>query len=135
MRHGLTLTTLPPGVNKDGAVVVIQPSTGNIPGHGVRTRPPTPTPSSAASYHADQLAYYSYAAVQKDHEGFFPLRPIATRETFAPGSTMKVVTSTATYNLKPSLAGFDFPVQTCVMFSGGLEDTPCATSRVPVGAP
>ena len=61
------------------------------------------------------MAYYSY--IQKDHEGFFPLRPIATRETFPPGSTMKVVTSTAVYNLKPALAGFDYPVQPCQSFS------------------
>ena len=30
---------------------------------------------------------------------------------------MKVVTSTAAYNLKPSLAGFDYPVQQCQTFS------------------
>ena len=50
------------------------------------------------------------SATPEDCEGFFPFRPIATGETFAPGSTMKVVTSTAAYNLKPSLAGFNYPV-------------------------
>ena len=30
---------------------------------------------------------------------------------------MKVVTSTAAYNLKPSLAGFNYPVQQCQKFS------------------
>ncbi len=30
---------------------------------------------------------------------------------------MKVVTSTAAYNLKPSLAGFDYPVQQCQTFA------------------
>jgi peptidoglycan glycosyltransferase len=109
------LTTLPPGANKDGAVVVLQPQTGNVL---AMVSNPTYDPNAlvSTSYHADQLAYYSYA-VQKDHEGFFPLRPIATRETFPPGSTMKVVTSTAAYNLKPALAGFDFPVAKCVTFS------------------
>ena len=63
---------------------------------------------------AEQLAHYSY--VQKDHEGYYPLRPIATGEVFFPGSTMKVVTSTAAYNLKPSLAGFNYPVQQCQTF-------------------
>jgi penicillin-binding protein A len=108
------LTTLPPGVNKDGAVVVIQPSTGNIL---AMVSNPTFDPNglTSPSLRAEQLAYFSY--VQKDHEGFFPLRPIATRETFPPGSTMKVVTSTAAYNLKPALAGFDYPVQRCQTFS------------------
>ena len=108
------LTTLPPGANKDGAVVVLQPSTGNVL---AMVSNPTfdPNPLVSPSLHAEQLAYFSYT--QKDTEGFFPLRPIANRETFPPGSTMKVVTSTAAYNLKPSLAGFNFPVAQCVKFS------------------
>ena len=69
----------------------------------------------STSLHAEQLAYFSY--MQKDHEGFYPLRPLANRETFPPGSTMKVVTSTAAYNLKPALAGFNFPVAQCIKFS------------------
>ena len=108
------LTTLPPGTNKDGAVVVLQPSTGNVL---AMVSNPTfdPNPLASTSLAAEQLAYLSYT--QKDHEGFFPLRPIANRETFPPGSTMKVVTSTAAYNLKPSLAGFNYPVQQCQKFS------------------
>jgi len=108
------LTTLPPGANKDGAVVVLQPSTGNVL---AMVSNPTFDPNTlvSPSLQAEQLAYLSYT--QKDHEGFFPLRPIATRETFPPGSTMKVVTSTAAYNLKPSLAGFNYPVQACQKFS------------------
>src|ERR1700733_13307495 len=102
------LTTLPPGANKDGAVGGIQPSAGDIL---AMVSNPTfdPNPLASTSLQAEQLAYYSY--IQQDHEGFYPLRPIATRETFPPGSTMKVVTSTAAYNLKPALAGFDYPVQ------------------------
>jgi peptidoglycan glycosyltransferase len=108
------LTTLPAGANKDGAVVVMQPSTGNIL---AMVSNPTfdPNPLASTSLQSEQLAYFSY--IQKDHEGFFPLRPIATRETFPPGSTMKVVTSTAAYNLKPALAGFNYPVQACQTFS------------------
>jgi penicillin-binding protein A len=108
------LTTLPPGDNKDGAVVVLQPSTGNVL---AMVSNPTFDPNTLAStsLQAEQLAYLSYT--QKDHEGFFPLRPIANRETFPPGSTMKVVTSTAAYNLKPSLAAFNYPVMQCQKFS------------------
>ena len=127
------LTTLPPGPNKDGAVVVLQPSTGNVL---AMVSNPTFDPNglTGTSLQAEQLAYFSYT--QKDHEGFFPLRPIATRETFPPGSTMKVVTSTAAYNLKPALAGFNYPRQPCQSFSDSnkllcndgttpINSTPC----------
>jgi peptidoglycan glycosyltransferase len=108
------LTTLPPGANKDGAVVVLDPKTGAVL---AMVSNPTYDPNTLVStdVHAENLAYYSY--IQRDHEGYFPLRPIATGETFFPGSTMKVVTSTAAYNLKPQLAGFDYPVQQCQGFS------------------
>ena len=107
------LTTLPPGENNDGAVVVLDPKTGAVL---AMVSNPTYDPNTLASpsLSAEQLSHYSY--VQKDHEGYYPLRPIATGEVFFPGSTMKVVTSTAAYNLKPSLAGFNYPVQQCQSF-------------------
>ena len=63
------LTTLPPGANKDGAVVVLQPSTGNIL---AMVSNPTfdPNPLVSTSLQAEQLAYLSYT--HKDHEGFHP---------------------------------------------------------------
>ena len=105
--------TSTPG-NNDGAVVVLDPKTGAVL---AMVSNPTFDPNAlvSPSLHAENLAYYSYT--QKDHEGYYPLRPIATGEVFFPGSTMKVVTSTAAYNLKPSLAGFDYPVQQCQTFS------------------
>jgi penicillin-binding protein A len=100
--------------NNDGAVVVLDPKTGAVL---AMVSNPTFDPNAMVntSLSSEQLAYFSY--IQKDHEGYFPLRPIATEEYFFPGSTMKVVTSTAAYNLKPSLAGFDYPVQACQTFS------------------
>jgi peptidoglycan glycosyltransferase len=105
--------TSTPGHN-DGAVVVIQPKTGNIL---AMVSNPTFDPNAlvSTSLAANNFAYNAYTT--KDGEGFYPLRPIADSETFFPGSTMKVVTSTAAYNLKPSLAGFDFPTAQCVTFS------------------
>ena len=102
------------GPANDGAVVVIQPKTGNIL---AMVSNPTYDPNAlvSTSLSANNLAYAAYTT--KDHEGFYPLRPLAQSETFFPGSTMKVVTSTAAYNLKPSLAGFDFPVSQCVKFA------------------
>ncbi len=107
------LTTLPPGANKDGAVVVLDPKTGAVL---AMVSNPTYDPNTlvSTSLSEEQLAHFSY--VQKDHEGYYPLRPIATGEVFFPGSTMKVVTSTAAYNLKPALAGFNYPVQACQTF-------------------
>jgi peptidoglycan glycosyltransferase len=100
--------------NNDGAVVVLNPKTGAVL---AMVSSPTYDPNAlvSPSLSADNLAYYSYT--QKDHEGFFPLRSLATSEFFEPGSTMKVVTSTSVYNLKPSLIDFDFPVAPCLKFT------------------
>jgi peptidoglycan glycosyltransferase len=94
--------------------VVLNPKTGAVL---AMVSNPTYDPNTlvSTSLSAEQLAYFSYT--QKDHEGYRPLRPIATGETFFPGSTMKVVTSTAAYNLKPSLAAFDYKVAPCQGFS------------------
>ena len=105
--------TSTPG-NNDGAVVVLDPKTGAVLAM-VSNPDYDPNALVGPSIKGDQLAYSS--DVQKDHEGYYPLRPIATREFFFPGSTMKVVTSTAAYNLKPSLAGFDYPFAKCQKFS------------------
>jgi len=98
---------------KDGAVVVLDPKTGAVL---AMVSNPTYDPNTlvSPSLSNEQLAYFSY--IQKDGEGYYPLRPIATEEFFFPGSTMKVVTSTAAYNLKPSLAGFNYPVAACQTF-------------------
>jgi peptidoglycan glycosyltransferase len=100
--------------NNDGAVVVLNPKTGAVL---AMVSNPSYDPNALVntSLSAEQLAYFSYN--QKDHEGYRPLRPIATGEKFFPGSTMKVVTSTAAYNLKPALAGFNYPVAPCQAFS------------------
>jgi penicillin-binding protein A len=126
------LTTSPPGANKDGAVVVLDPKTGAVL---AMVSNPTYDPNAlvGTSVTAEQLAYFSYT--QRDHEGYIPLRPIATREFFFPGSTMKVVTSTAAYNLKPSLAGFDYPVAQCQTFPDSNkplcdESGPCGGTMV-----
>ena len=123
--------TATPG-NNDGAVVVLDPKTGAVL---AMVSNPTYDPNAlvSTSVHAENLAYFSY--IQKDHEGYFPLRPIATREFFFPGSTMKVVTSTAAYNLKPSLAGFNYPVQQCQTFPDSNkqlcdESGPCGGTMV-----
>jgi penicillin-binding protein A len=100
--QALTATAGP----NNGAVVVLDPKTGAVL---AMVSNPTYDPNTMANPNisTEQLGYFSYN--QKNSEGFFPLRPIATREFFFPGSTMKVVTSTAIYNLKPSLSNFNYP--------------------------
>jgi penicillin-binding protein A len=100
--------------NNDGAVVVLDPSTGAVL---AMVSKPTFDPNGlvSPSLPAEELAHYAYT--QKDPEGFFPLRPLATGESFFPGSTMKVVTSTAVYNLDPSLENFNYPQAPCQKFT------------------
>ncbi|HEX3333351.1 MAG TPA: penicillin-binding transpeptidase domain-containing protein [Acidimicrobiales bacterium] len=108
------LSTMPPGINRDGAIVVLNPKTGAI--LAMYSSPNyDPNLMSSPSLPAEHLAYLGYTT--KDHEGYYPLRPLATGETFFPGSTMKVVTSTTAYNLKPALANFDYPVSSQLNFS------------------
>jgi peptidoglycan glycosyltransferase len=105
-----------PGASKDGAVVVLDPSTG-----AVLAMVSNPIYDNNAMVNpnvdAEKEAYFSY--IVKDHEGFQPLIPFATGQIEAPGSTFKVVTSTAAYNLKPSLDNFNYPFQTCQTFPAG----------------
>ena len=108
------LSTFPPTANKDGAIVVLNPKTGAV--LAMYSSPSyDPNGLVSTSLAADHLAYFSYNS--KDPEGFYPLRPLATGYSFFPGSTMKVVTSTAVYNLKPSLAGFNYPSAPCQKFT------------------
>jgi peptidoglycan glycosyltransferase len=119
-RDDLTLTIVPSlqqaaraalgqivGQNKDAAVFAMDPKTGAVlADYSVPTFDPNAvaTPNVAA----EKLAGYSYFN-QKDVEGFYAGVPLATAETFFPGSTFKVVTTTAVYNLAPQLSNFNFP--------------------------
>ena len=99
------------GVNQDAAIVAITPQTGAIVAdYSTPNFDPAPleAPNTTAGTQEQETAAVSYFKTA-DHEGFFPGLPLATAETFPPGSTFKVVTSSAVYNLDPSLANFNFP--------------------------
>jgi penicillin-binding protein A len=100
-----------PDTHKDGAVTVLRVKTSAV--LGMYSNPTytnnalaTPTPKK------DQAAGQADSR-SPDHEGFFAYPPMATYDTFAPGSTFKVVTSSAVYNLKPELENFTFKVAGC----------------------
>jgi peptidoglycan glycosyltransferase len=99
--------------NKDGAVVVLDPSTGAVLAMASN---PTYDPNQLANPDVTSEEAYHYGASVKDIEGFTGLTPIATEERFFPGSTFKVVTTTAVYNLKPSLINYSFPSAVSISF-------------------
>jgi penicillin-binding protein A len=124
------LTTLPPTANKDGAVVVLDPTTGAVE---AMVSNPTFDPNTLTdpNVSTEEKAHFAYSV--KDSEGFSPIDPIATEERFFPGSTFKVVTSTAAYNLKPALANFSFPVSATLKFKDSNQvmtndDGPCGNT-------
>jgi len=119
-RDSLTLTIVPKlqeaartalsqitGSNKDAAVVAVDPKTGAVlANYSTPTFDPNllATPSVPAEKQAGVSDFD-----QKDTEGFYPGVPLATAALFFPGSTFKVVTTTAVYNLAPQLSNFSFP--------------------------
>ena len=93
----------------DGAAVVLDPRNGNIMAmYSNPTYNPAPFTSSTYSVAA--------AAWKKDNtnnaNGFPPLGLVATQQTFPPGSTFKVVTTSAVVVSKPQLLSKYYPVLT-----------------------
>ena len=115
---------------QDAAVVALDPRSGAI-----RAMYSVPNYDPNAIVQPDvqkaEAAYTSYAT--RDAEGFAPIQPMASYDTIAPGSTFKVVTTTAAYNLDPSLAAsFFFPPAVSIVLPGtkgqmlnNSEPTPC----------
>jgi peptidoglycan glycosyltransferase len=99
------------GDNTDAAVVAIVPKTGAVlVDYSTPNFDPNPleAPNSVNGTREQELAAVADFKT-RDHEGFNSGLPLATGETFFPGSTFKVVTSAAVYNLDPGLTNFSFP--------------------------
>lgn len=95
----------------DGAVVAIDPRTGAI--LAMYSNPTfNPNTITAHGYATELKAWRSYNKPDANH--FTPLAPVATQETFAPGSTSKIITTAGVVAHDPSLLTTYIPVTACI---------------------
>ncbi len=99
-----------PGPNKDGAIVILNPHTGAVL---AMASLPTYDPTALTSPDAKTATAAANLINQPDPEGYRPVLPLATFYPIQPGSTAKVITTAAIYNLDPSLATFNYPISLC----------------------
>lgn len=91
---------------RDGAAVVLDPQNGNI--LAMYSNPTyNPVPLTSSIYTVATAAWTKDNT--KDAEGFPPLGLVATQQTFPPGSTFKVITTSAVVALKPELLLKTYP--------------------------
>jgi len=117
-----------PDANKDGAITVLKVKTASVlamVSNPTYTNNALATPTPKKDQSAGQADTHT-----ADHEGFVPYPPMATYDAFAPGSTFKVVTSSAVYNLKPSLESFTFKVAGCTPKPGQPGAIPQTNKRI-----
>ncbi|MGH9088837.1 MAG: penicillin-binding transpeptidase domain-containing protein [Acidimicrobiales bacterium] len=99
------------GPNQDAAIEVMNPKTGAILAQ--YSNPSFDPNALAQPTVAKEQAAHKADYTTKDAETFVPGEPMATFDRFPPGSTYKVVTTAAVYNLKPTLASFTWGPGKC----------------------
>jgi len=97
---------------RDGSVVVMNPSTGAI--EAMYSNPSyDPTPLASQDTKAEESAWVADTQ-NRDSEGNFPFTSLAYQDFAFPGSTFKVVTTTAAYEKAPQYANASMPYYTCI---------------------
>jgi len=92
---------------RDGAAVVLDPKTGAI--LGMYSNPTyNPAPLTSSTYASEEAAWKK--VTKNNAEGFPPLGNVATQQIFFPGSTFKIITTSAVVTLKPQLLTKSYPV-------------------------
>jgi penicillin-binding protein A len=93
---------------RDGAIVVLNPTTGAILAmYANPSFDPAPLASPSAAAQTQGRFYY----LAKDADGFSAANSLAYGESFPPGSTFKVITTSAAYDYAPQLVNKSYPVQ------------------------
>jgi penicillin-binding protein A len=93
--------------NKDGAVVMLNPSNGAV--LAMYSNPTfNPSPIASQSYNEEVAGWKEYNA--KDANGFINGVPLSYDDGFFPGSTFKIITSAAAFDHDPSITTQSFPM-------------------------
>jgi peptidoglycan glycosyltransferase len=96
---------------RDGAIVVLDPTTGAI--RAMYSNPTfDPNPLAVNNAATEDQAYV--ADNTRNAGGFAPAVSLAYQDIFPPGSTFKIVTTTATYEHAPQLVHASMPFYTCI---------------------
>jgi len=96
---------------RDGAIVGLNPVTGAV--QFMFSNPAyDPNPLVAPEATTERLGWL--AANTPNRAGFVPLNAMTYQRTFPPGSTFKVVTSTAVYNIRTDLASKSYDYATTI---------------------
>jgi len=113
-----------------GAVVALDPRNGAV--LAMFSNPSyDPSPLTSLSTHQQKLAWA--ADTTKDADGFQPFNNVATQEIFPPGSTFKVITTSAIYRYYPALATRYIAKVTCLSLKPYSTQQLCNSGFTPCG--
>jgi len=93
---------------RDGAIVALNPNTGAVLAMYAN---PTYDPNLLASTSPTAQDQGRFFAVAKDSQGYDALASLAYAQRWAPGSTFKVITTSAAYDYAPLLVNKSYPVR------------------------
>jgi peptidoglycan glycosyltransferase len=113
-----------------GAVVALDPRNGAVL---AMFSNPSFDPAPLTSLSTRQQARAWKTDTTQDPNGFQPFNNVASQETFPPGSTFKVVTTSAIYRYYPALASVHIPVRATLHFPAPYTATLTNSGGSPCG--